>query len=131
MLLILDFAVIVASTFVIGIDLAMYTLVSVFVAAQALDFVVEGLRVSKAATIISNQAKELAKEITKKMNRGVTVLQGQGAYTQRKKEVLYVVVQPSELPKLKEIVYNFDSKAFVVVHDAREVLGEGFTYKRT
>ena len=61
------------------------------------------------------------------MNRGVTVLQGHGAYTKKNREVLYVVVLPSELPKLKELVHNFDSVTFVVVHDAREVLGGGFT----
>jgi uncharacterized membrane-anchored protein YitT (DUF2179 family) len=129
MLLFLDFAVIVSSIFVIGLDMAMYTLVAVFVSSQVLNFVVEGLNVSRAVTIISNQPEELAKEITEKMNRGVTVLQGHGAYTKKNREVLYVVVLPSELPKLKELVHNFDSDAFVVVHDAREVLGGGFTYK--
>ncbi|SFJ59046.1 YitT family protein [Thermoflavimicrobium dichotomicum] len=125
-----DFAVIASSVFVISLDMAMYTLVSVFVGARVVDFVVEGLNASKAATIISNHAKELAQEITQKMERGVTILKGQGAYTGSEKEVLYVVVQPNELPKLKQIVHQLDPDAFVVVHDARDVLGEGFTFEK-
>jgi uncharacterized membrane-anchored protein YitT (DUF2179 family) len=123
-----DFAVIASSVFLIGLDMAMYTLVTVFIGAQVVDFVVEGLNASKAATIITNHPQALARTITQKMNRGVTILNGKGGYTGHEKEVLYVVVGPNELPKLKDTVTQHDPYAFVVVHDAKDVLGEGFTY---
>lgn len=125
-----DFIVILASTRLIGVDRAMYTLVVVFVGARVVDFVVEGLNVSKAATIISNAAVLLADEITRKMGRGVTFLQGKGAYTGADKQVLYIVFAPNELPKLKQIVHDADPYAFMVVHDVRDVYGEGFSYEK-
>ncbi|MFC7442105.1 YitT family protein [Laceyella putida] len=123
-----DFAVIASSVFLIGLNMAMYTLVAVFISARVVDFVVEGLNASKAATIITNHPQELARTITQKMNRGVTILKGKGGYTGHEKEILYVVVGPNELPKLKDTVNHYDPFAFVVVHDAKDVLGEGFTY---
>jgi uncharacterized membrane-anchored protein YitT (DUF2179 family) len=127
---IIDFTVILLSVFLIGREKAMYTLVAVFIGSRVVDFVVEGLNASKAATIISSQPHELAKAITKKMNRGVTILKGRGGYTGKEREVLYVVVALNELPKLKKIVNQMDPTAFVVVHDTRDVLGEGFTFER-
>ncbi|RAL21082.1 YitT family protein [Thermoflavimicrobium daqui] len=125
-----DFAVICSSIFVINLNMAMYTLVSVFVGARVVDFVVEGLNASKATTIISNHAQSVADQITEKMERGVTILKGQGAFTGSEKDVLYVVVAPNELPKLKQIVHDLDPDAFIVVHDARDVHGEGFTFEK-
>lgn len=130
-MLLFDFAVILSSIIIIGLDMAMYTLVSVFISARVIDFVIEGLSASKAATIVSNMPQDLAKRITKKMNRGVTILTGRGGYTGQTREVLYVVVAPNELPKLKQIVNQVDPYAFVVVNDAKDVLGEGFTYEKT
>ncbi len=130
-MLLFDFAVILSSIIIIGLDMAMYTLVSVFVSARVIDFVIEGLSTSKAATIVSNMPQDLAKSITKKMNRGVTILTGRGGYTGQTREVLYVVVAPNELPKLKQIVNKVDPYAFVVVNDAKDVLGEGFSYEKT
>lgn len=124
-----DFFVILVSTKIIGLDKAMYTLVVVFVGARVIDFVVEGLNASKAATIISNAAVLLADEITKKMGRGVTFLQGKGAYTGAEKNVVYIVLAPNEIPKLKQIVHDADPYAFMVIHDVRDVYGEGFSYE--
>jgi uncharacterized membrane-anchored protein YitT (DUF2179 family) len=126
-----DFAVIGSSVFLIGLNMAMYTLVAVFIGSRVVDFVVEGLNASKAATIITNTPHELARTITRKMDRGVTILKGRGGYTGQEKEVLYVVVAPNELPKLKQIINKLDPYAFVVVHDTRDVMGEGFTYDKT
>lgn len=124
-----DIIVITASVFVIGFDIMMYTLVSVFVSSRVVDFVVEGLKIAKAVTIISDQSNEIAQLITTKLERGVTVYHGTGAYTGNPKKILYVVVSSRQVPKLKQIVLEYDARAFVVVHDAREVLGEGFTFK--
>lgn len=128
--LIADFTVIAISGTLFGLETAMYTLVAVFVGARVIDYVVEGLSQSKAATIISEAPLVVAEEITKKMKRGVTILKGRGGYTGTEKQVVYVVFAPNELPKLKHIVSQVDPYAFVVVHDVRDVQGEGFSFEK-
>ena len=122
-----DFTVILVSILVIGLKMAMYTLVTVFVSARIVEFVVEGLDAAKGITIISTSPRELAFAITERLNRGVTILDGRGGFTGKKKEVLYVVVAPSEFVKLKKIVNEKSPDAFLVVHNVRDVLGKGFS----
>lgn len=129
-ILIADMLVIISSIFVIGFDIMMYTLVSVFVGSQVINFVVEGLKISRAVTIISDLSSEIARQITNQLERGVTVYHGTGAYTGNPKKILYVVVSPRQVPRLKQIILQKDKNAFVVVHDVREVVGEGFTYEQ-
>lgn len=121
-----DAIVISISTYYIGIEKAMYTLVAVFIGARVIDFVQEGAYAAKAATIISDHAPDIANKIMKEMERGATLLKGKGGYTGSDKEVLYCVVSRNELTRLKNLVYSVDSKAFVVVNDVHDVLGEGF-----
>jgi len=121
-----DFLVIVASLFYLGRERAMYTLILVFVAARVIDLVQEGLYSAKAAMIISNRPHEISRVIVEKMDRGTTLLMGKGGYTQKEKEVVYVVVSRPELIRLKTIIKQIDPYAFVVISDARNVLGEGF-----
>lgn len=128
-MLFIDFFVITASIFIIGLNIMMYTLVAVFVGSRVVDFVVEGLKISKSVTIISDAADKIANMITTQLERGVTIYTGKGAYTGDPKQILYVVVSPRQVPKLKQIISKCDAKAFVVVHDVREVVGEGFTFK--
>ncbi|WP_091838749.1 YitT family protein [Marininema halotolerans] len=125
-----DLAVIGASYFFIGREKAMYTVVAVFIGARVVDFVVEGLDSRKAVTIISNSAVSISDKITTEMERGVTLLKGRGGYTGTDKEVLYIVISLPELSRMKQLVHNIDPDAFVVVHDVRDVLGEGFTFDR-
>ncbi|PTX59927.1 uncharacterized membrane-anchored protein YitT (DUF2179 family) [Melghirimyces profundicolus] len=126
-----DLVVISVSAFFIGREKAMYTVVAVFVGARVIDFVVEGLDTAKAATIISNSAVSISDKITREMDRGVTLLKGRGGYTGSDKEVLYVVVGRNELTRMKQLVHSVDPYAFVVVHDVRDVLGEGFTFDKS
>lgn len=124
---IFDLAVIGLSVPFIGREKAMYTLVAVFIGSQVIDFVIEGIHAAKAATIISNSAVSISERITKEMERGVTLIKGRGGYTGIDKEVLYVIVSRNEVPRLKQLVNSVDPQAFVVVHDVRDVFGEGFS----
>ncbi|TCS84155.1 YitT family protein [Tepidibacillus fermentans] len=121
-----DFVIISLSAFYIGIQKAMYTLIAVFVAARVIDFTQEGAYAAKAAIIISDHSLEIKMKIMKEMDRGATMLKGKGGYTGSEKEVLYCVISRNELPRLKQIVHSIDPKAFVVVSDVHDVLGEGF-----
>jgi uncharacterized membrane-anchored protein YitT (DUF2179 family) len=106
---------------------AMYTLVAVFVAARVIDFMQDGGYAAKGATIISEKSSEIAEKIMNEMERGVTVLKGQGSYTKRERDVLYCVVAKNELTRLKSVITSVDPHAFVAVSDVYDVLGEGFT----
>ncbi|MBU7593280.1 YitT family protein [Metabacillus halosaccharovorans] len=106
---------------------AMYTLVAVFVGARVIDFMQEGAYAAKGATIISNLPEEISAKIMKEMDRGVTILKGQGSYSKQDRNVLYCVVGKNEIVRLKNVITSVDPHAFVAVSDVHDVLGEGFT----
>ncbi|GMB01722.1 membrane protein [Pelosinus sp. IPA-1] len=108
-------------------ELSLYALISMFVTGQIVDLVQEGPSTSKAFFVMSNQPKQVAAAIINEMDRGVTVLQARGGYTGESRETLLCVVSTSEVTQLKEVIYQIDPKAFVIVTTAHEVLGEGFT----
>ncbi len=123
-----DFMVIITSVFaILDLKQGMYTLVTVYIGARVIDFIQEGAYSAKGATIISNQSEEIAANILKKMDRGVTVLEGRGSYSGEKRDVLYCVVARNEIVRLKNIIESIDPHAFVAVNTVHDVAGEGFT----
>ena len=126
-MLIFDIVVILASSFIIGIEKTMYTFIAVYIGARTVDYIVDGLNTKRAITIISKQTDAIADKITGDMKRGATVLHGHGAYTRDPKEVLYVIIGKQELMRLKSLVQETDPEAFVVIHEVHEVLGRGFS----
>jgi uncharacterized membrane-anchored protein YitT (DUF2179 family) len=126
-LLVIDFLIIVAAGFAFhSAELALYAIVVLFITSYGIDLVQEGMAYAKAAYIISDKAEHIAGRIMRELGRGVTSLQGRGEYTSQVKVVLMVIVARSEIAQLKNIVVESDPKAFVVISDAHEVLGEGF-----
>lgn len=122
----LDGLIIVAAGIFFGVEPALYALITAFVTAKVIDVVQEGLSVVRAALIISDFSEEIAVGILERLNRGATALHGKGLYTGKAREVLLAVVSQSEVSLLKEVVYEVDPDAFVIVADVHEVLGEGF-----
>jgi len=114
------------SAVIFGLPTALYTLIAMFTTSVVLDNVVKGLNQSKAVLIITEKEEEVEKLIMGKLNRGVTCLYGEGAFTKEKKKVLYCIVPLSQLPELKELVMNIDKQAFLSILDASEVQGKGF-----
>lgn len=125
-LLLVDGAVIVLAGLVFGLEPAMYALIAVFLSTKTIDLVQEGQNYAKACLIISNQPEAISQAIMEQLERGVTSLDGRGMYTRQGKEVLLVIVSRMEIAAVKRIVAENDPKAFVVIHDVHEVLGEGF-----
>lgn len=122
-----DFFVIALAGLVFGrAELALYALITLFIAAQVIDLVQEGRSSAKAFFIMTDQAELLADKILQDMDRGVTFLEGRGAYTGKPCEVIFCVVNTTEVTKLRDLIYETDQKAFVIVSDAHDVLGEGF-----
>ena len=107
-------------------ELSMYAMLSIFVTAWVIDLVQEGVSYTKAFFIISRRPGEVNSAILTQLDRGVTVLLGRGGYTGAEQEVLFTVVNRSEAGRLKEVVYEIDPQAFLVLADVREALGEGF-----
>ena len=122
----LDGAVVVAGLFVFGVHAVLYAIVAIFVTSKVSDALMEGLKFSKAAFIITDHYEQVAKRIMTELERGVTGLRAKGMYSGAEKCMLYCVVSKKEIVQVKEIVREVDPDAFVIVSDAREVLGEGF-----
>jgi len=108
---------------VFGWDKAMYSLAAYFVAYKVIDITIEGLDETKGVMIVSDCADEIANTLLARLGRGVTILHGQGGYTQEQKKVLYSVVTRLEIAKLKAIIDEIDSNAFVTIQDVHEVIG--------
>lgn len=125
-MLIIDIVVVVGSVPIIGLEKAMYTLLIVYVGAKAIDFIVEGLDERVAVIIISNSPVLVLDNITKKMSRGLTILDGRGGYTGANKEVLYIVINKQEIVQLKTVIHEIDDHAYVTVHNVHEMMGKGY-----
>ena len=125
-LFICDTIIILVGFLMFGPVNTMYAIIAVFVATKVTDTVVEGMSFSKAAFIISQNADEIATKINTDMERGVTEVFTRGRYSKLDQTMLLCVVPVKEIVTLKQMVYQLDEKAFVIVTDVREVLGEGF-----
>ncbi|HLR20851.1 MAG TPA: YitT family protein [Tissierellaceae bacterium] len=109
-----------------GVQSAMYTLISMYIGYQILDKVQTGFNVRKNVVIVSNNSEKIASEIIRKLNRGVTFLEGMGAYTKENRQVIYCIVNSNEIVKLKGIVDEVDPEAFLTINEVVEVEGSGF-----
>lgn len=107
-----------------SLENALYTLVYIYVSAYIVNLVVTGLSQRKAVYIISPQWERITREIQEKIQRGVTILRGQGGYTGQEHQILYTVITFRELSILKRLVGGIDPDAFVVVTDTLEVMGQ-------
>nr|WP_205603417.1 YitT family protein [Heyndrickxia shackletonii] len=130
-MLLIDIIVVTGSVFIIGLEKAMYTLIVVYVGAKAIDFIGERLDERVGVFIISNFPDVVLNEITTKMLRGITVLEGRGGYSGRNKEVLYVVISKQEVVRLKNIINTLDENAYVTVHSVHEIVGKGYKSDQT
>ncbi|HEY3344128.1 MAG TPA: YitT family protein [Anaerolineaceae bacterium] len=124
--LVTDAAVVLAAGFTFGWDRALYGLVMIYVSGLAAETASEGTDVFRTALIVTNQAEQVARRIMETMERGVTILPGTGGYTGQSRPVLYCVVTRAEVSQLKTLVHEADPKAFMVIGQAHEALGEGF-----
>lgn len=131
LVLIPDFIVIALAAMAFGkVETAMYGIVSLYITTKVMDTVLYGLDSSKVAYIISDSCKEITDAVIA-MDRGATILHGEGAYSGDEKKVLMVAFKQKEIVPMKEKVNEIDPRAFLIVCDAHDVLGEGFrTYNK-
>lgn len=125
-LLFFDLIVVALSLTVIPVERALLTVLSLYIGTKAMDVMIEGLNPKKAITIISQNPDPIAKMLDEDIGRGVTILNGRGYYSKRETDVLYCVINKLQLTRTKRMIKKIDEQAFVVVHDVRDVLGNGF-----
>ena len=118
--------IMLVAAFLFGMAPAMLTLICMFVNAMVTDKVIAGFNSRKAVLIVSDKAENIAEGIME-IGRGVTFLHGQGAFTRRERNVVFVVVTLTQVAKIKLIANAIDSNAFMIIMSANEVMGRGFS----
>ncbi|MDO9508695.1 MAG: YitT family protein [Thermovirgaceae bacterium] len=114
------------SVFIVGLESAIYGLVSIFANALVTDNVLRSFDRRRQVFVISNSPQETADFITNELHRGVTILHGEGGYTHQERPALLCVLTPRQTMDLKRHLSVHDPKAFMIISDASEVLGKGF-----
>lgn len=107
-------------------DNSMYAVISMFIMAKVIDLVLYGASTSKLCYIITDSSAQLKKVITDKLHRGVTMLHGEGAYSGAEKEVILCVIKPQQIVELRKEIRTIDEGAFIIITDAKDVIGKGF-----
>lgn len=125
-LILIDTLIVAAGVFIFGLEIGLYAVVAVFVTGKVSNAILDGLKFAKIAYIISDHPEEISEHILRELGRGLTGLEGQGMYSEKHKMVLMCVVSKKEAVLLKDIVKNADNEAFLILFEAKEVLGEGF-----
>ena len=127
---VIDAMVVLVGMYVFGVHKALYAIIAVYLVTKVSDGLIEGLKFSKAAYIITGKPKEISDMIINDLDRGVTGINAKGMYSGQDKLMHFCVVNKKEIIMLKEKVDKIDPDAFVIVTDAREVHGEGFIEKK-
>ncbi len=117
------------SVFFVGLEPVLYTLVTFFVMARTSNAFTVGFDFKKNFIIISDNPEAIAEAVFREVGRGVTYLEGEGAYTHNKRRVVFVVAKLTQMAKIKAAVKRVDPNAFMIIHDVNDVFGRGFTLK--
>ena len=127
LLMVIDLVVILAVAAAFGnMYSALYGVVALYLSAKVMDMVLYGLDTAKVAYIISQDPQTIAYRLTRELDRGVTILQGRGAWSGQDKEVLMCAFKQRQIVAMKRMVKEIDPDAFLIVCDAHDVMGEGF-----
>ena len=123
-----DAIVVVLTGLVFGdVRNALYTGITVYLCGKVIDGVVYRFDYSDVALIISSEYEQIAKAIGEKLDRGATFLHGEGSYSHKDTKVVLAAVKKQQIAELKELVMEIDPKAFLIVQEAHQVLGDGFS----
>lgn len=125
-LLCIDSTIILLGAYLFGLNRALYAVLAAYMMSKVMGMIMEGMTFAKLAYIICDDHDYMSKELMKKVDRGITFIEAEGAYTNEQKRMLMCVVAPKEIARLKETVHKIDPKAFLIISDVREVFGEGF-----
>ncbi|CAM3101170.1 YitT family protein [Paenibacillus lupini] len=128
-IMIVNVFIFILAGFVFEWNSAMYSMVTYYLATKVMDIVVEGIEESKSVTIISSAYEEIAETIMTRLGRSTTYIQARGGYSREETQMVYCVVSRLEVAKLKAIVHDIDTSAFIAIENVADVQGGGFTKK--
>ena len=128
---IINVILMIFGAFLFGLEPALYSLVLFFITFKTANLFTDGFDYKKNFIIISEHYEEISDAIIKVVGRGVTYLHGEGAYTHKERKIIFVVVKLRQVAHIKNIVKSLDPNAFVIIHDATDVFGRGFTQKNS
>jgi uncharacterized membrane-anchored protein YitT (DUF2179 family) len=127
-ILILNVVIFSSAAFFLGIDSALYSMLTYFAASKTVDFLIHGVEEHTAIIIVSERSEPIRQGIIQRLQRGVTVFKGKGGLTNQDQDILYCVVTRLEIGRVKSVVQDFDEGAFMVVHGLADA--EGGVVKR-
>jgi uncharacterized membrane-anchored protein YitT (DUF2179 family) len=116
----------VLGAFLIDLNAALYSIIYVYTSGSVMDRIITSFSERRSVWIISSHSSDICQEILSKLHRGATLLSGKGAYSHSPVDVIYSVINPFELAKLKDLVITIDPEAFLIVNETQEVIGKGF-----
>lgn len=122
----MNLVVVSLGAFFTSFELALYTLISMYISSYAVNRVIEGFDRQKLLFIVTDKEKEVSQSIMSGLGRGVTFLNGEGAYTGESKKVIYCIVTSSQLVKTMKIINDIDENSFISLVNTSEVHGKGF-----
>lgn len=128
-IMILNVIIFSASAFVFGLENALFSMLTYYIAFRTIDIVVKGFEDMKSIYIISDHTIDIAEAIQDRLGRGVTYLHGEGAYSGEDKRVILCVYTRLEETKMKDIIREKDPGAFIIANDVAEVRGGRFKKK--
>ena len=108
------------------IEIGLYSAIAIYLMGKMIDIIFEGIYFTKLVIIISNRNEEIAEEIGEKVGKGTTGLFGKGMYTGENKLILICAASRGDVAKVKDIAVSIDNKSFIIIANAREVVGLGF-----
>lgn len=126
--LMIDTVVVLSTSFVIGLEKTVLTLAMLVVFTRIMNFILEGFNPKKSVTIISKESDKVAQAISQRIQRGITILKGEGYYTRNEKDVLFIVLSRNQILPLQRTVLEIDPTAFMIISNVQQVHGEGFSF---
>lgn len=125
-LMLTDFLIAVGAGAVFGIKIGLYSALGLILKAFMIDFVIEGLNISKQIVIISSKDLEIREFIVKELHRGATIYKAEGAFTHKQENVISTIVSRRQAIKLRTYIRSIDSSAFITISNTSETIGKGF-----
>jgi len=122
-----DGLIVLVATFVFSVEAGLYALIGLFVTSRTIDLVQVGLNSSKAIMVVSDHLEAIRDALLTEIDRGVTVWKAEGGYTRADKKMIMSVVNQNEFSRTTQIIKQIDPNAFIIVMNASEVIGEGFS----
>lgn len=129
-LILVDTVVLIGAGVVFGVEIALHAIISLFVLGKTINFILEGDNSSRIAYIISEKREEIRNIVIAEIGGGGTLLEARGLFTGDDRNVVMTVIKRRDLAMLKRSIALVDPKAFVIISEAHEVLGEGFTFEQ-